>query len=281
MPRAWHERFAEVVIWLFGPLFRKEYQKISKNIHYINKLNPNSAFSTMFQKQVLRHQLLSGLEVFRAFLNPSEITFDGMDEYRQAVGEQLRAEKGLIVITGHLGSWELVAYATSMASGNPFTALAKPSKVAAMTKIMDRNRSKFYTKVLWTDQKMLFKAMITTLKHKKALGFVMDQRSESRKGHRVNFLGHPVDFVVGPAKTAMASCAPVMAVFCVRTGSMRYRIISELLYDAGHTESNEILMTQRFADAIGRMIQLYPEQWVWNYKRWRFKQAPSLHVGGN
>ena len=281
LPASWHERLATFLLWLFAPFLRKEYAKIADNVHHIHKLSNNNAFSTMFQRQVLRHQVISGLETFRAFYHPAEIEFEGMDEYRHTVKELLAKEKGLIVITGHLGSWELVAYATAMASGDLFTALAKPAKVRAITQIMDNNRARFYTKVLWTDQKMLFKTMISTLKNKKSLGFVMDQRSESRQGHRVQFLGHAADFVVGPAKTAMVSGAPVIAAFCMRTGSMRYRIVSEPLYEADHTENNEVLMTQRFADAIGGMIKLYPEQWVWNYRRWRFKREPSLHVGGD
>ena len=272
IPVAFQERLTDLLLWVCHPLLRKEYAKIALNIRQIYGLTPGNPFSSMFQKQVLRHQLLCGLETFRGFYHPGEIEFEGMTEYTEMVKGILVRGKGVIVITGHIGSWELVAYATARAAGEMFTALAKPSKVPAVTKIMDNNRGRFYTSVLWTDQKMLFKAMISTLKHKKALGFVMDQRSESRQGHRVNFLGHPAEFVVGPAKTAVASGAPVIATFCIRTGSMRYRIISELVYESEHMENNEGLMTQQFADAIAGMIRLYPEQWVWNYKRWRFKQ---------
>ncbi len=50
---------------------------------------------------------------------------------------------------------------------------------------------------------------------------------------------------------------------------MAYRIVSDVLAPAGHGESDEQALTQRLAATISRVIAAYPEQWTWNYKRWR------------
>ena len=49
---------------------------------------------------------------------------------------------------------------------------------------------------------------------------------------------------------------------------MRYRVVSNVLLNKGHGIEGE-QVTQIMASEIERVIKLYPEQWVWNYKRWK------------
>ena len=56
--------------------------------------------------------------------------------------------------------------------------------------------------------------------------------------------------------------------FFVSEGPMRYRV-SNVLLNKGHGIESEQEVTQIMATEIERVIKLYPEQWVWNYKRWK------------
>ncbi len=176
---------------------------------------------------------------------------------------------GLIFITAHHGSWELVANEIARATGKTFVALAKPSKLPEFTDVLTKLRGKADTKVLYTDSKNLLRDMIKTLKENGNLGFVMDQKPEGRVGPIVEFLGQPTEFVTGPAKLAARHGSPVVAIFCMRTGPWAYRIEFETVVGPDQNLLDEQGLTQKMATAITRSIQIYPEQWIWNYKRWR------------
>ena len=123
--------------------------------------------------------------------------------------------------------------------------------------------------VLWTDRKTLLREMLAALKRQESLGFVMDQKPEGRQGPSVDFLGINTEFVSGPATMAVRANCPIIAIFCLRVGRGRYRILSRTILGPNHQQQDEKLVTEMLAAAISDAIRLYPEQWTWTYKRWR------------
>lgn len=258
------------------PLCKKDCRKIERNIDKILGIPPGSEESKNFQHQVLKHQVASSVESFKSSYNHDLIQVEGLDELKNKISVNLEKGRGLIITTGHMGSWELVAYYCSLASNGKFNALAKPSKLEAATRILDEYRLRMNTKTLWTNQKSLMKQMVATLKQGESLGFVMDQRPDKLKGPVVDFMGQPTPFVLGPAWASIRCGSPVMSVFCMREGSCKYRLISTELLPADHGQTDADEMTQMMAAEIERVIRLYPEQWVWNYTRWHFdRPLPS------
>lgn len=257
-------------------LSKRDRLLIDSNVERVYALPAHSSFAKNFQKQVFRSQFCVLMETLRANVAREDpIQISGLDELSARTRELLLAGKGLIVVTGHLGNWEFVARYTARASGRRFHALAKPSKLPELTGILDAMRHRMNTAVLWTDSKNLLKDMLKLLKAGECLGFVMDQKPEGRVGPLVNFFQEPTEFVSGPAKLSIRMGSPVLAVFCMRTGLLRYRIIQQLIVPADHGLTDEIELTQKMAQAIESVIRLYPEQWLWNYKRWRPKAKSS------
>ena len=272
LPRRFVGTLSRCLHWLIRPLLKKELKKLYLNSEKILGLASHSVFAQNFAKQVIQHQLESGIEsLVSAHLAQNDpINISGFSELQKTVQGLKEKGKGIIVVTGHMGSWEFVAKYCSKAADEPFYALAKPSKAPAVTAYMDESRGKMNTKVLWTDKKSILKDMISVLKKGKTLGFVMDQKPEGRQGPEVNFFDQPTKFVAGPAKLAIRMKAPILAVFCMREGPWQYRIIHKVIAEPDHQHQDETGLTQEMAAAIEEVIRLYPEQWVWNYKRWRF-----------
>lgn len=256
------------------PLCKKDCRKIARNIDRILGIPPDSEESKDFQRKVLKHQVASSVESFKSSFNHDLIEVEGLDELKSRFTANLEKGRGLIIITGHMGSWELAAYYCSLASDGKFNALAKPSKLEAATRILDEYRLRMNTKTLWTNQKSLMKQMVSTLKQGESLGFVMDQRPDKLKGPIVDFMGQPTPFVLGPAWASIRCGSPVVAVFCMREGPCKYRLINTELLPADHGQSDADAITQAMAAEIERVIRLYPEQWVWNYTRWHFDRPP-------
>lgn len=269
-PSQWIPACARIFAFLAPLLLRRDRDLIASNLQRVYQLPAFSSFAQDFQRQVFRSQftvLLETLKTSLATQDPNQI--EGLAELGQVVQELTRSGRGLIVVTAHLGSWEFVARYTAQASAQVFYALAKPSKLPEMTLLMDRLRARMNTVILWTDQKQLLREMLKILKNGSCLGFVMDQKPEARIGPLVEFLGQTTEFVSGPAKLSIRQGSPVLAVFCMRIGPQRYRIIHEVIAGADHGQVDEILLTQKMATAIEKVIRLFPEQWLWNYKRWR------------
>lgn len=274
LPPSWFGWFATCLVVIAGPFLRTERRNLRRNVHRILDLPPHSEFSRTFEKQVIRHQVIAGLEALRASWNPDLVRFEGLEAYGEYARKTFAGGRGFVVVTAHAGCWEFVATTGARVSGRPFHALAKPAPFPFLTRRLEAMRKRQHVNILWTNGPRILRDMLACLKSGNILGFVMDQKPENRQGHKVPFFGRPTDFVSGPARMALKTSSPVLGVFCMRTGPWRYRIICEELFHPDNSGATEAELTASMAGAIEKIVQNYPEQWTWNYRRWKFT-APS------
>ncbi len=276
IPRPVVGLLAQFFGWFYALFPSRDRKLIEGNIKRVYGLAPHSNYAKVFRKQVLQSQFAIFLETIKDNYSTRDLMhIEGLEALREAITNVKPHDKGLMIVTAHLGSWESVAKSVAKATARRFYALGKPSKVPEFTKFMGSLRERTNTEVLWTDSKNLLRDMMKVLKSGEALGFVMDQKPEGRVGPIVSFMGQNTEFVAGPAKLAIRHQCPVLAVFCMRTGPWHYKLIHELIVPADHGQDNELILTQSMASAIERCVRVYPEQWVWNYKRWRTAAASS------
>jgi len=251
-------------------LSKRDNQIMEMNIERILKIRANTHFSDMFRRQVFRHQIISSLETIRSVYNPELLRISGFDEFQKCLAEHTSDSHGLIVITGHIGNWEICGRYCVKALPSAFHVLAKPSTNIAFKYFLERLRNRVGARVFWTDKKSLIKDILGALKKKETVGFVMDQKPENRKGPVVEFFGQLTEFVSGPATMACRTNTPVVSVYCMRVGPFHYRLYAGSIAAKNHGITDEQLLTQMAAKSIEGVIRAYPEQWTWNYKRWRF-----------
>ena len=255
---------------------RKEWRQFDRNVETILGLPAHSEFARQFKDQVIRHQAACAIETIQAIYDPQKLQVEGFDLLTQHVKRAEAEGKGHLILTAHLGSWELVAFYGALAASNPFRVLAKPARRPAMTEALDALRSRMGVKVLWTDRKTLLRDMLATLRGGGSVGFVMDQKPEGRAGPRVKFFDRETEFVAGPATMALKTGALPICLFCVREGPFRFRLITKVIEVS--SDSTDASLTQEMATEIERVIRLYPEQWTWNYKRWRSADLETVRV---
>ena len=80
-----------------------------------------------------------------------------------------------------------------------------------------------------------------------------------QKGSRVPFLGGHMLLPTGPVKLAMASGAPIVPVFSVRTASGKIKLFIEEPIEVGQDVDEAM---GKLAAVIGRYVSAYPEQWL-------------------
>jgi Kdo2-lipid IVA lauroyltransferase/acyltransferase len=180
------------------------------------------------------------------------------------------ATRGAVILTGHFGNWELLAYAHGML-GHPITLVHRPMRNRLVDELITSLRSRAGTRSI--AKKSAAKAAIRALRGREIVAIPSDQNQTRRYGIFVDFFGLAASTTPGPARLAMLTGAPILPVFLVREGeSDRHRII--VLPDvepasSGDREADILTTTQRCARVMEDMLRRYPEQWIWFHKRWR------------
>jgi KDO2-lipid IV(A) lauroyltransferase len=271
LPNACLGALGWLLLCVAWPFTAKDRRIIDANIQRVYGLPAHSSFAKLFARQNLLTQIMISLETIKFMFRPSAITIDGLAEARQILARASQ-NSGVVIITAHHGAWELAGHAAAICLPRSFHVLAKPSKAKWLTPILNQMRERLGMKVLWTDAKSLLRDMMAIAQRQEHLGFVMDQRPENRQsGHASTFLGVPgTNIVQGPALMATRKAMPVCGVYMMRIGPRSFRFhVSEVL-PASHGLTDEAYVAQLMADDMSRMIKLYPEQWAWNYRRWKF-----------
>ena len=185
----WPRRLFPLLIWTVAKLLktvaRKDLVRLRENIELIYRLPASSHFHEMFVGQVIRHQVAAVFETIRGIKRPQELNLLGFDLLKKQIAKFEAQKAGIIIITAHLGSWELVAQASTAAASHPMKVLAKRSKNSSMTDYLDRLRQAMGVEVLWTDRKDLIRAMLGAIKSRCLLWFCYGSKAgRPRRTHR-------------------------------------------------------------------------------------------------
>ena len=259
----------------------RDVRLMRRNLALVLGLRPGSPEARDLEWRCVRHQIVTALETVRISFDPRRLdvrAMAGFDDLRRLMAEVEGHDRGQVLVTGHLGAWELLAQSTVQASGSPVCAVAKPSRSAAASRFVERMRARAGVRVIWSGRTSLLRDMLRCLKGRETLIMVVDQRPDQRRGPEVSFLGRRTEFVGGPAALAAKRDCPLIAAFCVREGPFSYRLESEMLRRPGGTR-DAVELSQRIAGAIERRVRERPEQWMWNYRRWNYEPEELAAVG--
>ena len=254
LPRAVLRPTAALLADLYRVGARRERAILFQNLDRIRGVSPGSAEARGFAKRLYRNQVLCTLEAVRGIARPEEIVVEGLGLLRGAFERAERAGSGQLLITAHLGSWELIGVFMSQVLEGRFYELAKPARNPAVSLFLESLRHEAGCDVLWTHRRSLLKRMLEVLRAGDTLGFAMDQKP-ALGGPTVSFFGRPTEFVGGPAVMTSRSQCAVIAVFCVRTGDFQYRLVVEELLPSGHQERDREELTARFAAALEAIVE--------------------------
>jgi KDO2-lipid IV(A) lauroyltransferase len=95
------------------------------------------------------------------------------------------------------------------------------------------------------------------------------------------FLGFPAGTAMGPGVIHQRTGAPIVMIYCVRTGPNAYEITAERLKSPSifRNDPAEATMVQ-INDSLSAMIRKFPEQYLWLHDRWRSARRLGL-IGAN
>lgn len=184
--------------------------------------------------------------------------------------------KGIVLLTAHFGSWELLALTLRL--NYPGVTLGRRLYFDKYDQFLNRLRKVHDINVVYRDESP--RRMLKVLKDNLILGIVADQDIDSIGGVFVNFMGRPAYTPGGPVALAKASGAALIPALIIREGDHHTLVIEKPveLVDTGNKEADLVTNTQRWSDVIERYIRQYPDQWVWMHRRWKTQSTPAAVV---
>jgi len=196
----------------------------------------------------------------------SLVIFDGEDHLKRAYAEG----KGVILITGHIGNWELMA-ATLALRGYPLSVIAAPLYDPRIDEWISHTRERFGVQTISRGTPSSSRKILSVLRGKEVLGLLIDQDTRT-EGVFVDFFNRKAYTPSGAAGLAIRSGAIVLTCFIVRLPGNRHRIsIQEpvRLISSGDYSRDLLLNTALFTRAIEDCVRHHPDQWVWMHRRWK------------
>ena len=194
------------------------------------------------------------------------IRYEGLDNYLQA----RQRGKGVLVLTGHLGAWELSSFYHSL-MGYPMGMVIRRLDNPLVDQFVNRIRCLHGNRVVHKDD--FARGLIASMRAGETVGILMDTNMTPPQGVFVPFFGIPACTASGMVRIALKTGAAVVPGFLLwEEREQRYvlRFGEELeLVHTAYPERDAVANTALFTAVIERYIRDYPEQWLWMHRRWK------------
>jgi KDO2-lipid IV(A) lauroyltransferase len=196
--------------------------------------------------------------------------------------EALSHGKGVMLVTGHYGNWEIAA-ATVASRGVPIAAIVRRQGNRLVDERLNGLRARLGVEVI--TQREAPSRVPRLLRKNAVIGIVGDQDAR-RAGVFVPFFGRPASTHRGPALFALKLGAPVFACVARRLpgAEVRYEVSGHgvPVVRTGDLEADTTALTAALAARLEAEIRKAPEQYFWFHRRWKTRppaEQPSSETG--
>jgi KDO2-lipid IV(A) lauroyltransferase len=182
--------------------------------------------------------------------------------------------KGVIVVTAHIGAWELFARRMG-ALGIPCGTVGKEAHDPRITALLARSRETGGVRVFWRGSPLSAREILRFLKSEKGiLGVLIDQDTRVA-GHFVPFFGRPAFTPRAAGDLAVHLSAPLVFACAHRVARGMHRMVVRRIDvpRTGDRDRDSLALTVAATLAIEEEIRKRPEEWVWMHPRWRTQSS--------
>jgi KDO2-lipid IV(A) lauroyltransferase len=271
LPQFLAERLGLALGWLLQHIVRLKRRDVVAHLRLaFPEWSPEE--QALWLKRFYRHLGLLAMELLRLAQATDadlqeKVTIEGMEHLEAA----LARGKGVLVLSGHLGNWELELASLGSRGYRP-NAVVKEIKTEAGNYAAERMRNSHGINLI--PRRNSIRQIMQCLRRNEIVIFVLDQNMTSDEGIFVDFFGRPACTMGGLAVLAERCGAPVLPVGCYRETDMRHhRAVCQPALEwekVGDDRGRNIRHnTQRYTRLLEEMIRAHPAQWIWMHRRWR------------
>lgn len=187
-------------------------------------------------------------------------------------------DRGLIMVSGHFGSWEIAAQLLSRYK--PIAGITRAMNNPRVERLIRRRkpRYRFHPIPKYAADPKRF---LSVLGKGEILALLVDQHAPSG-GMEVEFFGHPASTYTTAAMLHLVARTPLCFAACRRTAPMHFEISTSPLIEHRPT-GDKIGDVRAILTTLNRCLEAEirkaPDQYVWGHRRWRAEPVRSVTGG--
>jgi Kdo2-lipid IVA lauroyltransferase/acyltransferase len=188
------------------------------------------------------------------------ISYEGIENYQSAKEKG----SGVLVATGHLGNWELSAFAHALMT-EPMHVMVRALDNPFIDNLVETRRALSGNHLIYKVDAA--RAVIKALRSNEAVGILIDQNTTPAEGVFIDFFGKRAcagSAFVKLAYHTKAAVIPGFAFWEETQGRYILRFYPEVPMTGDITAD-----TQRIHSIFEAIIHEYPDQWMWIHRRWK------------
>ncbi|HEX5682887.1 MAG TPA: lysophospholipid acyltransferase family protein [Ideonella sp.] len=275
-PLAWLHTLGAVLgwaTWALSPSYRR-------------RLNANAALAGLSVAQRRQSIAEAGRLVAEVpwlwFMPPGERLGDRVRWHGEAlIVDALAAGRGVLLLTPHLGSFEVAARAAAERFARPITVLYRPARKAALREMEETARAR---PNMATAPASLagVRQLLRALKRGEIVGLLPDQVPPLGQGVWAPFFGKPAYTMTLAARLAQQTGAAVGLAWCERLPRGEgYSIhLSPLDQRLPADQADDVGAASVINASMERAIRALPTQYLWGYNRYKSPRKLKPGEGG-
>ncbi len=190
--------------------------------------------------------------------------------------EGVSGKKSTIFMMAHFGNWELAQIYSGILD-KPLHIFARDQKHTRLNDFLNQLRAAHGAQTISTSR---VRELMRAIREKRAIGALGDQGG-GPDGVIAPLFGRKATFPRGLVSLAARMGASIVPAFMIRQNGP-YQLIQVFpplnLIQTGNQENDEIKNNQLFLNHLEKMVRQYPEQWLWQYKWWKFSRTKKVLI---
>ncbi len=254
--------------WIYGSVIRHRRKEAAATIQRCLPEKNEQQRSAILQQMYLNLGMNVAEELRLPTVSKSYLEENILWEGDAHAHSVLTAGKGLLVLSAHLGNFDLLcAFAPKF--DFPTTVITKNIKNSVLNKYWMDARSRFGLKFVPAHNS--YRQCLSALRKNEIIAFVLDQNMIDTEGIFVDFFGKPACTSPGLAYMSAQSGAAVVPVFMIRLENGRHLIKASPPIPPPPDRKPETIhaYTQLYTKVIEDVIREHPDQWIWMHRRWK------------
>lgn len=194
---------------------------------------------------------------------------------RDRLETALKQGRGVILMTGHFGNWELASIVGAL-NDYPMLVLAREQGWPRLNRLLTQYRQSRGCRVV--TKGFAVRELIHGLREGRIIGILADQDA-GKNGVLSPLFGRLASTASGTIELSLKTGAPILPVFMVREKGPAHRMIVEepLAVPAQGTEEDRVRAgIAAYLRVLERHVREHPAQWLWLHRRW--KSTPERRI---
>jgi KDO2-lipid IV(A) lauroyltransferase len=173
---------------------------------------------------------------------------------------------GLILISAHLGFWEVAAQAIGLFRGT-IHVVGRPLDNPYLQRQLEPIRKRFGNVMI--SKQGAARATMRVLRESGRVGIVIDQRVRPGQGTELPFFGHKALSSPLASQLSLRFGTPIVPVFAYPEADGRYRVVARDIIEPPESAEAVEAHAIHCLKVIEQEIRARPEMWMWMHDRWK------------